>query len=200
MPPHHRDDRAEVGVGTLIVFIAMVLVAALAAGVLIGTSGKLQERAQATGREATAEVGSNLRVDTIYGIRAAPGGVLSSTIDNLTLHVSLAAGAIPVDLADTILRYSDGTTVRELTYSSTMTYADAATNFDLTVIRDADGSFSAANPTIDSSDLVKVNVYDVALGPSEAIQMTLFPGIGARVPADFTSPHSFGVEKDIRVR
>lgn len=61
------NKKAEMGVGTLIVFIAMLLVAAVAAGVLIQTAGALQEKSLATGQQARAQISTNARVIEVSG-------------------------------------------------------------------------------------------------------------------------------------
>src|SRR5882672_1861145 len=95
---NHSNDKAEVGVGTLIVFIAMVLVAAVAAAVLINTTGTLQERAQSTGKEATQEVASNLKVYNVYG------DVNGGKVDTLRINTGLSAGAVPMDVHQLVVR------------------------------------------------------------------------------------------------
>ena len=114
-----KDTRAQVGIGTLIIFIAMVLVAAVAAAVLIQTSGVLQQKAQATGKQATQEVSSNLIIKNIEGVRAKTSASnLSSTIDMVKLKVGLNVGSAPVDINQVVISITDGTTTNNLIYGA----------------------------------------------------------------------------------
>ena len=88
------ERRGQVGIGTLIVFIAMVLVAAIAAGVLINTAGLLQAQAQQTGEETTAEVSNLIQVGEIVG--EAPSG--NDKIEDINLTVRLASGSDPINI------------------------------------------------------------------------------------------------------
>jgi flagellin FlaB len=89
------ENRGQVGIGTLIVFIAMVLVAAIAAGVLINTAGLLQSQAQATGEETTAEVSNVFQIGKVVGSETTGNGA----IDELNASVRLASGSDPINVS-----------------------------------------------------------------------------------------------------
>jgi flagellin FlaB len=184
-PRMRRDDRAEVGVGTLIVFIAMVLVAAVAAAVIIGTSGTLQQRAQTTGNEATQEVTSNLKVIGIDGLRN------STSVDVFTLNMKLAlsSGSGDVDLNEMLIRYSDGTTVR--VYQLGGTYP-----FSLSWIRG-----TGTNNVMQAGDLVELTMtrIDGTIAARTDFEMILIPETGAEVNLDVRMPATYSSNTVIQV-
>ncbi|WP_135604397.1 archaellin/type IV pilin N-terminal domain-containing protein [Methanococcoides sp. NM1] len=126
-----KDERAQVGIGTLIIFIAMVLVAAVAAAVLIQTSGVLQERAQSTGKQAAQEVSSNMMLKSIEGVRSNDTDGLADTVDLLKLKVALNIGSSDIDLNQVVITVTDGTNTNDLVYAGNdKTYVTAMTGFD----------------------------------------------------------------------
>jgi flagellin-like protein len=109
---HTNDDRprGQVGIGTLIIFIAMVLVAAVAAGVLVNTSGLLQSQAEDTGSDAQAQVSN--QIDVV----SATGTVSGSSVNEVVLVVKKSPGSDPIDLAEATIEYtsaSDSVTMTE---------------------------------------------------------------------------------------
>mgnify|MGYP006279098557 FL=1 len=111
-------NRGQVGIGTLIVFIAMVLVAAMAAGVLINTAGMLQAQAESTGEESTAQVSNNIQIQTAYGNVTGDG-----KIDEVNLTISLQPGSDRINFtASTIEWLGDDLTTLDPSPGGDLTY------------------------------------------------------------------------------
>lgn len=84
IPELSRDtDRGQVGIETLIIFIAMILVAAIAASVLINTAGYLQNQASATSEDSESQVSNQVLV------LSSIGEIQQTDIDSETETVEL---------------------------------------------------------------------------------------------------------------
>ena len=161
-----KKDVGAIGIGAMIVFIAMVLVAGIAASVLIQTSTKLESQAMRTGQETTEEVSTGIAVFGIKGYAPASGN-----LDNMTITVRPRAGSADIDLAEVFLELSNTDYKIIMAYTnggndwndSTTGVDDvfgvdcfpvAANRFGILVLEDADGSCTQANPVINRGDKV----------------------------------------------
>ena len=63
---NESDDLASIGIGAMIVFIALILVAAVASAVIIQTGEKLQQNAQQTGSDTQEEIGGKINIITVW--------------------------------------------------------------------------------------------------------------------------------------
>lgn len=109
----NRDDHAAIGVGTLIVFIAMILVAAVAASVIIQTSETLQNRALAVGKQTIREVSSGMQIVDVTGYTNEGKTVM----EYLAITIRPRAGSFNLDLNQTLVYLQhDNLTVLSLNF------------------------------------------------------------------------------------
>ncbi len=183
-----RTKKGAVGIGTLIIFIAMVLVAAIAAAVLINVSGILQQKSMATGKEAIEQVSGNL---IVVGLRGNANGGLTNVV-SLNITITAAAGAGRVDLSQLVLKIGNNNNQSTMTYSSST--ADT-THFTASEIRDPTNLFSATTPVIDGSALVQLNVdlasTNVNLPVRTQYHLELIPERGASTVIDGITASSY---------
>jgi len=161
-------DVGAIGIGAMIVFIAMVLVAGIAASVLIQTSTRLESQAMSTGQETIDEVSTGIAVFDITGYASA----VTANLSKIAITVRPRAGSSEIDLSTTFVEISN------TDYKKVMKYRDAtgsnwwdeptgldnlfglsvfpadADDFGILVVEDADSSCSESNPVINRGDSV----------------------------------------------
>ena len=178
-----NGDAGAIGIGAMIVLIAMILVAGVAASVLITTSNTLQSQALKTGSQTTREVSSGLSVYSVIGQVNVTGnaseGYTYNDIWCLAITVAPKPGSDKIDLNNTYILLSDGTKKALLSYAgyNNTEFWDADVNgdifsttdvnwtnlsneqFGIGVLQDYDGSMSQTNPVLTRGDKAVLYIF-----------------------------------------
>jgi flagellin FlaB len=144
-------DRGQVGIGTLIVFIAMVLVAAIAAGVLINTAGFLQTKSEETGQQSGQQVTNRLQITGSTGTNLD-----NSEVGMVNITVKKSPGASNVDLENATVQWVGPSGTYNLVNES-ITTSGSDGQFAVDAFKDADGS----KPVLNDPDDRMVMIFDL---------------------------------------
>lgn len=199
-----RKNIGAIGVGAMIVFIAIVLIAGVAAYVFIMTSSRLESQSLTTGGQTTGEVSSGIKITDIEAHNR------SGLIDELLFTVSPRAGSPEIDLSAAYLELANTSVKCILNYSS-FRYSDSTSGssaifnssafpivpyqFGIIVIIDADSSCKQYTPVLNRGDVVMIAVNATecfhGIGPRVDIQGSLTPEEGGAGLIQFRTPSGF---------
>ena len=196
-----EEERGQVGIGTLIVFIAMVLVAAIAAGVLINTAGFLQSKSQETGQQSTKQVSDRLQEVTTVGNVTQNGG--EDVIDAVNVTVTQSPGAGEIDLQNTTIIWIGPEGTFTLIHEDSEGNVDS--RFNTSIVKNADGDDTSTvlnDPddrfTIDF-DLSDSSEQPDFLHEGNEVTIKINTMAGATTTIRFTVPESLGQSEGVEL-
>lgn len=182
----NSNTKGAQGIGTLIIFIALILVAAVAAGVLIQTASSLQSKSLDVGRQSQEKITTDIEVVQVYATNTSDGFIngSDSTSDSVTMIVRLGSGSSPINLNDLIVKMDTQSGSQTLQYT---TGAADENNYNVTYV--SNGGVAGTDGYLVTGDLAQVtfdNLNEVGEGDTATIR--LLTKNGAVKPVDMTTP------------
>jgi len=198
------NNPASIGIGGLIVFIAIILIAGVAASILIQTSSTLESQAASTGSKTKSEVSSGLSVYSVEGYAST-----GEDISKIAIMIRPLAGTEEIGISNSFIELSDTNKKVILNYSTSYyskpdglsdifnanVFPDVASQFGLIVLEDYDNSISQLNPVINRGDKLYLCINATALFNNIAkntyVWGRVVPEVGHVGVIGFRTPYSY---------
>ena len=185
------DCRADIGISTLILFIALVIMASLLATVLMNTTGLFTEKVVHTGKETKVQVTTGIKVVSVSGTMTDDG----ITRINLTIEPIAESGIIDLDTMIAEISAAGNPSVF-LRYNRTSnSYSNEFFNVSRWIHIDGDVSDRVDNPYIESGDLIEISTNTTAdasdFSPNTEVVITLMLETGFNSKIEFRTPLTY---------
>jgi archaeal flagellin FlaB len=177
--------KGEMGIGTLIIFIAMILVAAVAAAVLVSTSGNLQQRSLLTSQQAEEGVATGADAVAVTGTNASS----DHQVENFEVLLRLQAGSNSLNFDNTIAMID--TTDNSWSY-------DYSGHSDEWIVSSSTGTYAVEymkqgpdyeDGYLNRGDVVKLKFNVTApVGENKKMRVKVIPRVGVPTVIEFTTP------------
>jgi len=167
------------GVGVLLIFIATILTAAIAAGVLVRTSGVIGVKAVEVEKVARERLTTGMEFVKITGYSNTTAG----TIENIEIMGRLKAGSSPVDLQEMFITFVEGSNVftAELEYNSSSNETCSFDNVTAETSYCFEPLFGNTNPQVEEEELIYIR-YKLneshKLESNDNFELQLIPKVG----------------------
>ena len=181
-----EDESGLVGIGTLVIFASIVIVSAVAAGVLINTSLSLQQQARATTKDTVSQVSSGINVLDAKGRTGT-----DALIENVDLIVRPYPGTSGINLENTVLQYKSQTSVRYLNYENT----DNPNENQFTVFEIQDRSNTGATSLASMGDISGIHIslpQQAKLDQGDEASISIVPSSGFKTSYRLFAPPTLG--------
>jgi flagellin FlaB len=191
----------------MIVFIAMVLVAGIAAYAILSTSSQLELKSSTTGSQTLKEVSTGIKISTVEAHNS------SGLIDKVIIIITPRSGSPDIALDMTIIEIADPSRKCVLKYSPTYwangtggianifdthAFSPVASEYGLIVLKDEDRSCTQNLPMLTRYDSVMLALNTSAIfgGIAENVNIhgNIIPEEGSWGIIQFRTPSTFAQE------
>jgi archaeal flagellin FlaB len=173
-------NKGMMGVGTLIIFIAVILVAAVAAAVLISVAGSLQQKSLATGGQAEEGVATGAEAVSVMATDASSG----HSVDDFEMLLRLQAGSDSLNFENTAVVVDTSTTSQNLDYSSGISFSTI--EYGVEYVKSGPDHEAGY---LSRGDVVKLTFRTAnAVAENKKVRIKVVPRIGQTTVVEFTTP------------
>ncbi|MFW6007808.1 MAG: hypothetical protein ACOCP8_00975 [archaeon] len=194
-----KDKKGLVGIGALIVFISIIVISIISAGVLINVTGMIEGQTYKTAERATDSVSKGLRIKGVTGTADENGEYLSE----IQILVKKFTGSPGINLETTTIEFMTSEEIIILKYGENIT----ENTFTVKKVVDDKGGITQLETEVDMSKII-INTEKIMeekgdsfkINPNDSFEISFIPEVGFKTYVDVYAPPTLEDNNQYRIR